>query len=91
MVGALGRVLCVTKDAYVPVDSEPNMNMRRLEDLSAGPDLDGSGHDDRSKIMADTRRQNIVSEWRRLAAIIDRLLFLIYIVLLLFITISILR
>jgi hypothetical protein len=78
MLGGFGRLLCVKRETYMPLENMETPSMRKLEVMSDGDN--NSIDDDRARIMQTSARAACISEWRQLAVILDRLLFLIFLV-----------
>jgi len=59
-------------------DQHASVNMRRLD--TEGADPTPGDFDDKQQMMQTYARLTTVSEWRQLAAILDRLLFLVFLI-----------
>ena len=69
----LGRVLFVTGDDVI--DDTPTMRFRRLESTTAA-----EGNDDKERTLGHNSSLAVISEWRQLAVIIDRICFIVFLV-----------
>ncbi|ELT97538.1 hypothetical protein CAPTEDRAFT_176086 [Capitella teleta] len=72
-LGVLGRLMCIRRDDYIPVE-EAERPMHRVLELQADVSLD-SDPNDHDNMMKSYSRLTTTAEWRQLAAILDRLLF----------------
>ena len=91
VLGVLGKLLCVERDSYMPLDESEPITFRRLENLQTDQHtFDAVERDDRTKMFRTYARITSVAEWRQMAAVLDRLflvLFTIIVIILSFILI----
>ena len=91
VLGVLGKLLCVGRDSYMPLDESEPITFRRLENLQTDQHtFDSVERDDRTKMFKTYARITSVAEWRQMAAVLDRLflvLFTIIVIILSFILI----
>ncbi len=83
VLGTVGRLLRMKSEDYFPAENEAS------GDTTSYADTD-MGNDDKMRIMRDVHRHSIITEWRLLAAIADRLLFIVYLLVVLVYTTCIL-
>lgn len=83
----LGKVLCVSRQDYMPTSTTPGTNMRSLEVIGDNPG-ESFADEDKAEIFRNFAQSSQMAEWRQLAVVIDRLCLLIYLVLVIFSTIA---
>ncbi len=71
-MGSLASFLRVEADDYTPYESESSMASPQ------GDTTDAGGPDDKMRYMRDADRRGIVSEWRQLAGLADRVLSIVF-------------
>ncbi len=61
-----------------PEDYYPSANEAPSDIIPCAGTTNEGENDDKMRIMGDVHRHSIITEWRLLAAIADRLLFIVY-------------
>ena len=94
ILGLCGRLMCVSRDDYMPLSGTgPEHSMRKLEVMSGGDGVVegeevGNREDDREQILRNYAKCTQSADWKQLAAILDRLGFLVFFTMALILTIG---
>ena len=78
-LGLFGRLLCVSRDPYVPMEELDVYSFRKLEDSQQDSDTMSTHSDhDRARIVKSYTRRTAISEWRQLSLVLDRIFLVLF-------------
>ena len=90
-LGIFGRMMCVSRDDYMPVGGGQQDNIVRQQDIVSSDVMDDSQkEDDREQILRNFARNAQAAEWKQLAVTLDRLSFVLFFVISVITTIALL-
>ena len=72
-LGILGRILCVSRDPFMPPADE-------LKESGDVGEMAAVGSDDRRQILSAPERLIHTAEWRQLAVLVDRVCLVLFMV-----------